>query len=282
MKTIWIWNHYATNMFYDKGGRHHWFAKQLIRKGYDVKLFCATTIHNSDFEVETDGKLFVEDTSEGIDYIFIKAPKYIGNGKARIKNMLAFYKALLPVSKEIAKKYGKPDVIFASSVHPLTLAAGIKTAKKFSVPCVCEVRDLWPESLIEIGMLGRDSLISKVLYKGEKWLYKRADKLVFTMPGGMDYIRERKLDKVLDEKNIYYINNGIDFDTFTEQQKEYRVDDSDLEDDSCFKVVYTGSIRTANYVSDLIEAAETVKQKGIKDIKFIIYGDGDQKPVLEK
>ena len=33
-KTVWIMNHYASHMLFDKGGRHYWFAKYLDRAGY--------------------------------------------------------------------------------------------------------------------------------------------------------------------------------------------------------------------------------------------------------
>lgn len=46
-KRIWIWNHYATDMFFNKGGRHYWFAENLIKKGYETTIFCASTRHNS-------------------------------------------------------------------------------------------------------------------------------------------------------------------------------------------------------------------------------------------
>ena len=46
-KRIWIWNHYATNTYKNHGGRHYWFAENLIREGYEVTIFCASTIHNS-------------------------------------------------------------------------------------------------------------------------------------------------------------------------------------------------------------------------------------------
>ena len=44
---IWIFNHYATNQYIDGTGRHQGLAKYLIRKGHDVKIFCADTVHNS-------------------------------------------------------------------------------------------------------------------------------------------------------------------------------------------------------------------------------------------
>jgi hypothetical protein len=37
-KNIWIWNHYATSMHFNEGGRHYCFAKYLILKGYKVKI----------------------------------------------------------------------------------------------------------------------------------------------------------------------------------------------------------------------------------------------------
>lgn len=269
-------------MFSEKGGRHHWFGKYLIRKGYDVKIFCSSTMHSSFDTVDTKGKDFITDVSDGIEYVFIDTPQYAGNGKSRIKNMATFYKKLFPTAKEIAARSGKPDVIVASSVHPLTLVAGIKVAKKFNVPCVCEIRDLWPESLVEVGMIGRTSIIAKVLYAGEKWIYKKADELIFTMPGGKDYIADRNLTNVIGSDKIYNINNGVDLEGYKYNQENEILEDADLDDESVFKVVYAGSIRHINRVDDLIKAAEICKEKGKDNIKFIIYGDGDQRERLEQ
>ena len=78
----------------------------------------------------------------------IKARKYQGNGKQRVLNMVDFYRNVKKAAVEFAKKNAKPDIIYASSVHPLALVAGIQLAKKFGVKCICEVRDLWPESIV--------------------------------------------------------------------------------------------------------------------------------------
>ena len=50
-------------------------------------------------------------------------------------------------------KQDKPDIIIASSVHPLTMVAGIKIARKLKIPCICEIRDLWPEAIFSFGKL---------------------------------------------------------------------------------------------------------------------------------
>ena len=46
-------------------------------------------------------------------------------------------------------------VSYTHLVHPLTLVAGIKIGKKLKVPCICEIRDLWPESFIAHNILKR-------------------------------------------------------------------------------------------------------------------------------
>lgn len=284
-KSIWIFNHYATNMYINKGGRHYWFAKYLARAGYNPVIFSANTLHGFDYQIDTKGKTYEEKQDEilGIPFVFINVPPYKGNGINRIKNMLGFYKGLFPVAKSYAKEHGKPDIILASSVHPLTLVAGIKIAKKMSVKCICEVRDLWPESIVAIGKLRKKSLLTKVLREGEKWIYKKADALIFTMEGGKNYIMDQKWNKekggVVDLEKVYYINNGIDLEEIARQRE---IDVYDNETFNCIKgrkIIYSGSIREANGIGELLDAAKYLENL---DIIFCIFGDGDDREKLEK
>ncbi|MEN1762026.1 glycosyltransferase family 4 protein [Anoxynatronum sibiricum] len=283
-KNIWILNHYATNMIEDKAGRHYWLAENLILNGYKPTIFCASTLHNSNKSIDTEGNLFVKNESGDVPFVVVKTPQYSGNGKKRIINMISFYKNLFPTAKNYAKLNGKPDIILASSVHPLTLVAGIKIAKKLGVPCICEVRDLWPESIVAYGSLKRNSVRAKILYQGEKWIYKKANKLIFTMEGGKDYIIEQGWGKEnggpIDIDKVYHINNGINLVNFTQNREEFSFVDEDLDNKDIFKVIYTGSIRKVNDVNYLIEVAKEIELSGAQNIKVIIYGDGNDKDKL--
>ncbi|ALS77870.1 glycosyltransferase WbuB [Planococcus kocurii] len=285
-KNIWILNHYATNTFKDQAGRHYWFAENLIKEGYNPTIFCASTIHNSDESIDTGNHQYLSENSGSIPFVFVNTPKYGDNGKKRIINMLVFYKKLFSVTRDYAEKYGKPDIILASSVHPLTMVAGIKIAKKFGITCICEVRDLWPESIVAYGVGSKKNPLIKTLYHGERWIYRNADKLIFTIEGGKDYIIDRgwsNVDKnTVDLNKVYHINNGVDLETFNNNKKTISVNDKDLENPDTFKVVYTGSIRKVNNVRKIVKVAELFKEKEIKNIKFLIYGDGTDKPILEK
>lgn len=73
-------------------GRHQSFAKYLIRDGNEVKIFCASTVHNSDISINTGDKKSVEKIGkDNVPYIFIKTKNYVGNGRQRIRNMIEYY-----------------------------------------------------------------------------------------------------------------------------------------------------------------------------------------------
>lgn len=287
MKTnIWIMNHYAGGMFFDKGGRHYWFAKYLNKAGYKPVVFCANSKHGSKPECFFDNTpLWHEHMAEEINtpFVFVRTRPYVGNGKTRVFNFFDFYFNLKKTAKEYAKLHGKPDVIYASSAHPLTTIAGIQLAKYFGVKCICEVRDLWPESIVAYGLLKRESLLAKILYQGEKWIYKKANALIFTFEGGAQYIVDKGWDWLhggpIDMDKVHHISNGVDLDVFIENKQKYRLDDEDLHNDDVFKVVYAGSIRHVNHLGTLLDAAKTIRND---KIKFFLFGDGDEVPKLKQ
>lgn len=263
-------------MFKDQAGRHYWFAENLKKQGYNPSIFCASTLHNSSEIIDTGNEKYSFKETNGIPFVFVKTPKYFGNRLKRIRNMYAFYKNLFNVTKEFSKTHGKPDVIIASSVHPLTLLAGIKIAKKMSIPCICEVRDLWPESIVAYGILKRNSIISKLLYQGEKWIYKKADSIIMTWEGGKDYIVDQGWDSEIDIGKVKHINNGIVLDTFDDNSEKYNLSDQDLYNKEYKNIVYTGSIRKVNNIGMLLDSAKVIQSQGRNDIRFLIYGSGNE------
>lgn len=272
-------------MYKNHGGRHFEFAKHLIKQGYHPSIFCANTVHNSTKVIEIESGKYSMNSEDGTSFVFVKSPSYAGNGKQRIKNMIYFYRHLFSVSEEYAKLHGKPDVILASSVHPLTMVAGIKIAKKFGIPCICEVRDLWPESIVAYGRLRRNSIIAKILYQCERWIYKKADMIIFTMEGGKDYIAEQGWHKEnggpIDLNKVYHINNGVDLEVFNFNREKYMFEDKDLEEYS-YKIVYTGSLREVNKSAwMLVHTAKLMQETNIPRIKFLIYGDGTERKKIE-
>lgn len=285
-KNVWILNHYAGNMLFDKGGRHYWFAKYLRRNGYNPVVFASNTKHGIPEQWVESKSLWVEKTAEEIEtpFVFVKTSVYSGNGKKRVLNMYGFYKNVKKVAKEYAKKYGKPDIILASSVHPLTMVAGIKLAKHFGVKCICEVRDLWPEAIVAYSKkITKRSLLAKIMYAGEKWIYKKADAVIFTQEGGPDYVCEHGWDTksggVIDNNKLYHINNGVDLEAFDDNLINYPYADEDLDNEEIFKVVYAGAIRRINNLGLVLDAAKLITNP---KIRFVIFGSGDELEALKE
>lgn len=277
-QSIWIINHYAGNMYEAEGGRHYWFARELRQRGYDVTVFCA----NSRYEqpgcfFDFAGTHILKVTSDGIPFVFVRAIPYDSNGVDRLRDMLAFYQNVKKACRAIAREKGKPDVILASSVHPLTLIAGEQLARRWEIPCICEIRDLWPEAFFYAGAVKRGSLLGKMLMAGEHHIYRRANALIFLKPGDHEYLIENGWDTEhggdIDMSRCFYINNGIDFNAFQMQKTSEAFEDPDLD---CGKnlFVYTGTIRPTNNIDALVDAAALLK--GRDDIEILVYGSGSE------
>jgi glycosyltransferase involved in cell wall biosynthesis len=104
------------------------------------------------------------------------------------------------------------------------------------------------------------------------------------MEGGRDYIIEKKWDKdqggPIDLNKVFYLNNGVDLSDFDKNKELHKLIDPDLEDDNIFRVTYIGSIRHANNIRRLVDAAALLTEH--KNIRFLIYGDGAEREHLEE
>lgn len=100
-KKVWIFNHYATDTMLDHGGRHYWFAKYLTRAGYDVRIFCASTVHDTDINFDVGESGYCEKMVDGLKYTLIETSNYVGNGKSRVKNMYQFYRRIFRDRKSV-------------------------------------------------------------------------------------------------------------------------------------------------------------------------------------
>lgn len=253
-------------------------AYYLMQNGYDVTIVSGSFLHNKGLNLIYDNSLYLETKYEGIfNFIHIKNTNYISNGFKRIFSLLEFHFKLWWV----AKKFEKPDYISHLAAVPFGNITYF-TAKKLKAHFIVDVVDLWPESFVAYGLASKSNPIIKFSYLAERWLYHKAQAIVFSMEGGKDYITEKGWEKgkflKVNLNKIYYINNGVDIDDFNSNKLAHTFEDEDLLDSSTFKVVYIGSIRLANNLISLINAAEHLKE--VEAIKFLIYGDGDDREYL--
>jgi len=283
MKVIWMFNHDACMPDTGPLLRHYYFSKGLTSKGFKTTVFASNQIHFNDVIVDTKGKKFIVKFYNDLPFVYIKTRKYKGNGISRVLNMISYFINLFPATKDYEKLTSKPDVIIGSSVHPLSCVAAILIARRYKVPNIVEIRDLWPEALFSFGKVKEQSILGKSLLCGERWIYENANAIIFTKEGDIDHIKEMKWDVDqggnIDLKKCFYINNGVDLDEFSLNGKNTQISDKDLTDES-FKIIYTGTIRPVNNLDKVLDAAKILKVDS--DIKFLIYGYGNELERLSK
>jgi glycosyltransferase involved in cell wall biosynthesis len=259
--------------------RNNVMAKHLQKSGYEVKIFAASTLHNTDINLMRGSRsLFVEKNYDGLSFVHIRTSDYTGNGFSRIVNMLQFPLRFVRVARRIDPK---PDVIICdleAIFAPIPYLVSRRLGSKF----ILEVRDLWPESIVEYKGISRRNVLIQLLYKIEKWIYEKADEVVFSMEGGMDYIRDKGWCRGIDEGKIHYINNGVDLQSFNDNKENCITEDVDLLNTETFKVVYAGSLRKANNVKKILDVALAIHQKGLDTVEFFIYGEGPDRQHLEQ
>lgn len=272
---IWLINHYAVPPQYYPLARQNYFARYLMQAGHEVTIFAASTVHNSDLNLIEDNTPYREDVVDGVHYVLIRCKGYRGNGISRILNMLEFARKL----PGVCNKYPRPDAIVATSMPPMSCAAGIKLARKYGCRGIAEIADLWPESIVAYGIAGPRNPAVLYLRRLEKWIYKKADAVVFTMEGAYDYILEQGWEREIPRSKVHYINNGVDLEQFRYNREHFTVDDPDLTDPDTFKVIYTGSIRKVNNLGLLLDAAKELRDPRVR---FLIWGDGDEHEALQQ
>lgn len=278
MKNIWIINQYATPPKYGSIVRHHNLSKYMDKSKYNVYIISSSAIHNSTINLIEGKEKYKISNIDGVNYVHIKTSQYNGNGIKRILNILQFYINTKSLAKKIILETGKPDVVYASSPMPTTAILGIELAKKTKAENIIEIRDLWPDSVVSFGVAGKKNILVKILYLIEKIMYLKADKLVFTMPGGKEYMETKKYKNKIDFSKIYNINNGVDLSQYDYNKDNFSIeDDEELNDRSTFKLLYTGGIRKAYNLKDVLDLGDMIQKNGYKDVKIFLYGNGNEK-----
>ena len=254
-------------------------AQYFQQKGYDVKIICSDWVHNTEICHKTNG-VWKTEVHDNVEYVFLKSLYY---GKSNIKRLLSYILFANDIF-ELLKDFTKPQIIVHMSRIPFDYRI-YKFAKKCGARYIMDVTDLWPWELEHNGTLSKNNPILKQFYKIERNLYAKAEHVVFSIEGGPDYIREHGWDMqthngTIDMERIHYVNTGLDYKEFKDRLSNNVIDDKDLLAEDIFKVVYLGSIRPANDVRQLVEAARCLREK--ENVRILIYGNGPERDPLEK
>lgn len=277
VKNIWLVNKYAMPPQYESRLRTIKFAHYLQEMGYIVTVFGSSVMHNMDLDLIDDGAKYVERRYGDLNFIHIKSCHYKKTaGFSRVWSDIQFHYRLV----KLAKNFNKPDLVVATT-FPLFANPLLSYCHKYGIKYVTEMLDWWPDDFVDFGLVGAKNPVMKYLFWRAKKNYIDSDASVFSPPGCYKYFADKGWDKghggPVDLSRVFYINNGVDLNDFNSWKQQYVIADEDFKLDKK-RIIYLGSVRLANNVSQLIKAAELLNES--KDIEFLIYGNGDDREPL--
>lgn len=269
---IWIINQYTGSPYYGMNYRSYYLAKELVKEGDCVTVFAGSYSHLFSNYPKTDG-LFTKENIDGIDYIWVKTPKYKSSKSiGRVFSMLTFMINLFFFN---IFKMKKPDVIIISSLSLFPVLNAYVWSKIFKIEYIFEVRDIWPLTLIEVGNMSKYHPLVLFLGWFEKFGYKKAKYVVSVLPNA----KEHMVSRGMNENKFRYIPNGVNL----EEVQNYQEVSEDIKNSlpsNKFIVGYVGTLGIANALEYFLEAANKLKNNN--QIHFVLVGKGGEKSKLEE
>jgi len=248
-------------------------AEGLKERGH--RIIVCTSYPQYNLSDEYKDIEFLEYTKENdIEIIRVKTlphhkVNFIIRGIAQLYMPYIFYKKIKKYTKE------KIDAVIVYT-PPLPLAkAGEMIKKEFAARYLLNVQDIFPQNAIDLGIL-KNKMLIKFFEQMEYKAYKNADIFTVHSEGNYDFILNRYPNF---KDKLYVLQNWVETKSFEEVdltgefRKRYGLENR-------FIILFAGVIGPSQGLDFVIEVAENIKE--LKDICFLIVGDGMEKERLEK
>lgn len=257
------------------GSRFNEMTRVWVQKGHEVSVIAGMMPDDKQAKrKEYKGKYFAHKMQGKISvYRCHVSALYNVNFLGRLWGYFSF--VFSSIWAGLFKTKDKYDLILVTS-PPLFVGITAYILSRFKrIPFVFEIRDLWPESAIDTGVV-TNGLIIKFAYWFEAFIYRKASLINVLTPAFRDALIEKK--KVPKEK-IIFIPNAADFslsedilETF--DPIEFRIKHNL---DNHFVITYVGAHGVANHLIQLLDTAELLKDT---KVLFQLIGGGMQKQML--
>lgn len=241
------------------------FAKELVSRGHKLTIFASSFSHY-EFKEEKlkPSERWKVEYYEGIRYVWIRTFPYRGNDWRRAINMLSHAWRAFWTGMRFKEN---PDKIIGVSVPIVAgLSAWILSFLKKS-HFYFEVRDLWPQTLIDMGIISPKSPLAWGMRTIEKFLYVKAKKIISVLPHTYIYITKFGIPR----DKIIWIPNGMDLSRY-QSIREYNGKIL-----KTLTVMYVGGHASYHGLENILQAAKIIQNERKDHIKFVLIGDGPQK-----
>lgn len=203
---------------------------------------------------------------EGVDVL--RVPMYVTANAGFFRRTISYASYMVSAAWYAVGGRLDPGIVVASSPQFFAGLAGWLVSCRLKRPFVLEIRDLWPESIVDVGAMRRGSLIC-ALERIEAFLYRSADHIVIASPAFRAHIEARGIRP----DRITVLPNGVDIEEFQRPvpAAELAALCSQLDLDNKFVASYIGTVGMAHGIEVLLEVARRCADP---DVMFLIVGAG--------
>lgn len=242
-------------------------AKRLVERGHRVTFFAAGFSHYRFQEIRLQpGERSRAQECDGVRFVWIRTPPYTRNSWRRALNICAYAWRAFRLARSWRET---PDLVIGTTFHPLASLAACAVAASKRRPFVFEVKDLWPLTAVQFGWLAPRSPVARALSHLEKFLARKAHRIMTTLPGAADYYARLGISP----EKVVWIPNGLELSRYA------GLSPYSGELGSPCTLLYAGGLVSANALDTILHAAQIEMERG-SDVRFVFVGGGQDKPRL--
>ena len=243
----------------------------FANKGHDVTVL--SEIPNHPKGIIFDGykrRLFMKEKME--DFMIHRVWVYTNKKKNFITRLLFYLSFMFLGTIHTIFSWKKYDVIYVTSPPLFVGVIGLWLKKIFKkTKFIFEVRDLWPDSAVELGEL-KNRIFIKLSQKVEKKIYDISEHIVVVT----EYMKNKIITKGYDENKISIVYNGTDYEFMTRDMDEKLEQFTSLKEEGKFICIYAGIIGIAQGLELMLKVAKKLSDD---EVELFLVGVG---PELEK
>jgi lipopolysaccharide/colanic/teichoic acid biosynthesis glycosyltransferase/glycosyltransferase involved in cell wall biosynthesis len=252
------------------GTRHLELARHLVHAGYQVTVLASQTSYLTGDPASAERGFVVRETLEAglsVWRCYAHQPLH----RSFFHRLIAYWTFAL-ASFVAGMTVPAVDVVWGTSPPIFQSMTALLLARMRGVPFLFEVRDLWPDFAIGLGVLRHPAVVAVSRWL-EHLLYRWSDQVVINSPGFASHLRAAGVG----DDRLSLVPNGVDVARFcpdsrgTDLREEWGLADR-------FVVLYAGAHGLANDLETLLRAAELLQDD--RTIAVVFIGDGKEKPRL--
>jgi glycosyltransferase involved in cell wall biosynthesis len=250
--------------------RHFEMAKFLHLHGHELTIVASDLNYQTGRRTAARRGMFAEQVIDGVR--ILRTYIYPALHRSYVWRVMSFFSFMFS-SVWTALQIKDVDLVMGTTPPTFQAVSAWFVARVRRVPLLLEVRDLWPEFGVSMGVLKNPVVVALARWL-EKFLYARATHILVNSPAYRDYM----VAKGVPESKVTFIAYGTDVDMFSPQVDGSSIrDELGLEDK--FVVLYAGALGQANDIDTLLRAANRLKQHD--KICFVLFGDGKERARLQ-